>query len=97
MIERLIPEVIYKNESLSKDNWKNKILLPLDKIRKEIDALKEHNVAKLAKAKPSYRLELLIEKEFMCYQIVLNKIKTNPLYNSNLFYVQPHDSTLSRL
>jgi hypothetical protein len=33
----------------------------------------------------------------MCYQIVMNKIKSNPLYNSNLFYVQPHESTLAKL
>lgn len=43
------------------------------------------------------KINLLIDKECMCYQIVLNKIKPNALYNSNLFYVQPHDTTLEML
>lgn len=29
----------------------------------------------------------------LCSQIVLNKIKSNPIYGSNLFYVQPYKST----
>jgi hypothetical protein len=33
----------------------------------------------------------------MCYQIVINKIKSNALYNSNVFYVQPHESTILKL
>jgi len=34
IIDRLIPEVIYKNETLGNDSWMNKILGPLDRITK---------------------------------------------------------------
>lgn len=72
------------------------MLSSLGKISHEIDDLKAHNVSKLSETKSNTKIKLLIEKEFLCYQMVMNKIKSNPLYSSNLFYVQPHDDTLKK-
>ena len=33
----------------------------------------------------------------LCSQIVINKIKSNPIYGSNLFYVQPYKNTYDKL
>jgi hypothetical protein len=67
------------------------MLASLTRISHEIDELKTHNMNKLSEAKSNTKIKLLIEKECLCYQMVMNKIKSNPLYSSNLFYVQPHD------
>lgn len=39
------------------------------------------------------KMALYFGHRHLASQIVLNKIKSNPIYGSNLFYVQPYKKT----
>ena len=40
---------------------------------------------------------LYFGRKHLCSQIVLNKIKSNPIFGSNIFYVSPHTSCYKKL
>lgn len=42
-------------------------------------------------------MALYFGHKHLCSQIVLNKIKSNPIFGSNIFYVQPHSSCYKKL
>ena len=42
-------------------------------------------------------MALYFGHKHLCSQIVLNKIKMNPIFGSNIFYVQPHSSCYDKL
>ena len=54
----------------------------------KLKKIKTDSVAKTA---------LYFGRRHLCSQIVINKIKTNPIYGSNLFYVQPYKATYEKL
>jgi hypothetical protein len=43
------------------------------------------------------KMSLYFGHKHLCSQIVINKIKTKPIFGSNLFYVQPHSSCYKKL
>jgi hypothetical protein len=49
------------------------------------------------KADTASKTALYFGKKQLCSQIVLNKIKCNPIFGSNIFYVQPYTSTFEML
>lgn len=49
------------------------------------------------KAETVSKQSLYFGHKHLCSQIVLNKIKTNPIFGSNLFYVQPHNNCYKKL
>jgi hypothetical protein len=67
----------------------------------EISKVAEHNkqqhrMGKL-NADTVSRQSLYFTHKHLCSQVVINKIKTNHLFGTNLFYVQPHNYTYAKL
>ena len=54
--------------------------------------MKNYNDGNISSIKKDIKLKLFTDKTCLCYQIIMNKIKTNFLFGSNLFYIQPHES-----
>ncbi len=57
------------------------------------DQVKNHKI----KADTVSKRNLYFGHKYLCSQIVLNKIKANPIFGSNLFYVQPHSVCYKKL
>ena len=100
-IHRLIPETIFKLKNYSEDQWIFKCRPHLLRIREEIDKIIEFNREQLKlkniKMDSVSKTALYFGHSHLCSQIVVNKIKSNPIYGSNLFYVQPYKSSYEKL
>ena len=64
----------------------------MKRLDEEISAMKKYNENNVANIKKDIKIKLFTDKTCLCYQIVMNKIRTNLLFGSNLFYIQPHES-----
>jgi hypothetical protein len=53
--------------------------------------MKNYNEKNVSTVKKDIKIKLYLDKMYLCCLIVFNKIKTNFLFESNLFYVQPHE------
>ena len=100
-VHRLIPETIFKLKNYSEQQWLNKCrphaLRLTVEINKIIDYNREQLKNKKIKADTVSKTALYFGHRHLCSQIVVNKIKNNPIYGSNLFYVQPYKSTYDML
>lgn len=66
-------------------------------INKIIDFNRDQLKNKKIKIDSVSKTALYFGHRHLCSQIVVNKIKNNPIYGSNLFYVQPYKSTYDKL
>lgn len=64
-----------------------------EEIKKIVDYNKEQLKNKKIKADSISKTALHFGPRHLCSQIVINKIKSNPIFGSNLFYVQPYKET----
>lgn len=68
-----------------------------EEIKKIVDYNKEQLKNKKIKADSISKTALHFGPRHLCSQIVINKIKSNPIFGSNLFYVQPYKETFEKL
>lgn len=64
---------------------------------KIIDYNREQLKNKKIKADSFSKTALYFGHKNLCGQIVINKIKSSPIYGSNLFYVQPYKTAYDKL
>ena len=73
----------------------------MSRLREEIDKVIEYNRGQLKqnkiKADTVSKMASYFGHKHLCSQIVLNKIKANPIFGSNIFYVQPHSTCYKKL
>ena len=73
----------------------------MTRVHEEIEKVIDYNRAQLhsnrIKADTVSKMALYFGHKHLCSQIVLNKIKGNPIFGSNIFYVQPHSSCYRKL
>jgi hypothetical protein len=71
------------------------------RLGEELSRVAEHNKQQHREGKLQVesvsKQSLFFGLRHLCSQVVLNKIKANPLFGSNLFYVQPYNTTYARL
>jgi hypothetical protein len=100
-VDRLIPDTIFKLKNYSKDEWLGKCKEHLQKLKDEIVKIIEFNMqefkTKKIKNNSVSKAALNFGHRHLCSQIVTNLIKKNPIYGSNLFYVQPYKETHEKL
>lgn len=100
-VGRLIPDTIFKLKNYSEEQWLSKCRPHATRLDAEIKKIIEYNREQLKnkkiKADSVSKTALYFGHRHLCSQIVINKIKTNSIYGSNLFYVQPYKTTYDKL
>jgi hypothetical protein len=101
VVHAVIPETIFKLKNYSEQEWLEKCRRHVMRLGEEIKRVADHNrqqhrEGKL-QAESVSRQNLYFHPRHLCSQVVLNKIKSNPLFGSNLFYVQPYSVTHAHL
>jgi hypothetical protein len=100
-VHRVIPQTVFKIKNYSEEEWIAKSNHHLNRIHEEIEKVIEYNRGQLnankLKADTVSKMALYFGHKHLCSQIVLNKIKGNSIYGSNIFYVQPHSSCYKKL
>lgn len=101
LVHRVIPDTVFKLKNFSEREWLERSAHHLKRIHEEIEKVITHNREKLRhdkiRADTVSKQSLYFGHKHLCSQIVLNKIKTNPIFGSNLFYVQPHANCYKKL
>lgn len=101
VVQAVIPEPIFKLKNLSEEEWLQKCRRLVLRLGEEMEGIAKHNRSQLKEGKLQAesvsKQSLYFGLRHLCSQVVLNKIKANPLFGSNLFYVQPHNATYARL
>lgn len=101
LVHRVIPETVFKLKNYSEKEWFERTRHHVARIHEEIEKVIAYNRQQLAlgkiRADTVSKQSLYFGHKHLCSQIVLNKIKTNPIFGSNLFYVQPHSLTYNKL
>lgn len=64
-----------------------------EEIKKVIEYNKEQMKRNKIRTDTHSKMALYFGHRHLASQIVLNKIKSNPIYGSNLFYIQPYKKT----
>ena len=100
-VNRVIPETIFKLKNYSEEEWIAKCRPHISRLRDEILKIIEYNKEQLKnkkiKADSVSKTALYFGHRHLCSQIVINKIRSNPIFGSNLFYVQPYKATYDKL
>jgi hypothetical protein len=101
LVHRVIPETVFKLKNYSEKEWFERSRHHIQRVHEEIEKVILYNREQLRnnkiKADTVSKQSLYFGHKHLCSQIVLNKIKTNPIFGSNLFYVQPHGLTYNKL
>jgi hypothetical protein len=101
LVHRVIPDTVFKLKNYSEKEWLERCSHHVQRIHEEIEKVIAHNREQLRhdkiKADTVSKQSLYFGHKHLCSQIVLNKIKTNPIFGSNLFYVQPHANCYKKL
>ncbi len=86
-----------KLKNYTQQEWLKKIQPELEEIQKQIKSAIQYNKEQIKynkiKADTMSKTALYFGHRHMASKIVLNKIKSNPVYGSNLFYIQPYKKT----
>jgi hypothetical protein len=97
MVHKIVPETIFKLKNYTESQWLDKVQPHLQKLKTEIKKVIDYNKEQMKynkiKTDTISKTALYFGHRHLASQIVLNKIKNNPIYGSNLFYVQPYKST----
>lgn len=97
IVHRIIPETIFKLKNYSEQEWLKKVEPKLLKYTEQLKKVIEYNEQQVKHSKikndSPQKTALYFGHRHLASQIVLNKIKSNHIYGSNLFYVQPYKKT----
>lgn len=100
-MKRLIPDTIFKLKNYTESQWIDKSRAHINRLGEEIEKIILYNRDQLKQKKIKIdsisKTSLHFGHRHLCSQIVLNKIKLNPIFGSNLFYVQPYKKTFEEL
>lgn len=101
VVHKVIPETVFKLKNYSEQEWLERSQHHLQRLDQEIKKVIAYNTEQLSqgriRADTASKTALYFGHRHLCSQIVLNKIKTNPIFGSNIFYVQPHAATYKKL
>ena len=101
IINRIIPDTIFKLKNYSEQEWLKKVEPKLMKYVEQLKKVIEYNQLQIKqnviKNDSPQKTALYFGHRHLSSQIVLNKIKSNQIYGSNLFYVQPYKKTYEQL